>query len=723
MNTTYLSHRRALACKFGSAFLVVWRRNRGNLQAKVFFFPSKRYCLRWSSAMVAPLYVENVLDRFTKVKKIKNGWEAQCPSHDDSKPSLNIAIGKQGSILLCCHAGCPVEKIVAAVGLGMKDLFPAQTDEIVATYDYLDADGELLFQVVRHSSKRFHQRRPSGNGGWIDNLEGVQRVLYHLPEILAAPADQPAFLTEGEKDADNLRKLGLLATTNPGGAGKWRDEYAEALEGRPVFVIPDNDDAGQAHAKDILASLPSARIIHLPGLKKKGDVSDWISAGGTREDLLRIIRETPSTNGHAKVSIFDGITKLVPWPDPINEKAYHGIAGELARRIAPETEADPLAILIQFMVAFGNVIGRSAYFQVERTRHYLNLFAVLVGRTSRGRKGTAMGWVEDLLRQSGDSDWIDKRVGHGLSSGEGLISEVRDPVEKNETDKETGQTKTVIIDAGESDKRLLIVEEEFAGVLVVANRDGNTLSSILRQSWDSGRLRTMTKQSRMKATGAHISIIGHVTKVELVKRMREVEVANGFANRFLWVCVKRSQLLPFGGGEPDLSDLIPTLQEIIIRAKFTGKMGRTDEGRKYWASIYPSLNEEKGGSLGMLTDRGSAQVLRLSCIYALLDGSIMVDLCHIEAALALWRYCEASCQFIFGESTGNTMADEIYEALAAAGSNGLSRREIFVDVFQKHKSSKQISDALGVLRDGNMAAVEVQQPETGRPKEIWKCAY
>jgi hypothetical protein len=164
--------------------------------------------------------------------------------------------------------------------------------EIAATYDYRGADGRLRFQVVRRADKSFAQRRPDGAGGWVWNLDGVDRVLYRLPELLDAGPDERVFVAEGEKDVDRLRALGFTATCNPEGAGKWRPEYAGWFRHRPVVVLPDNDQAGRDHARDITRGLDrvaaSVRVVELTGLPLKGDVSDWLDAGGSADVLDRI---------------------------------------------------------------------------------------------------------------------------------------------------------------------------------------------------------------------------------------------------------------------------------------------------------------------------------------------------------------------------------------------------------------------------------------------------
>ena len=232
------------------------------------------------------------------------------------------------------------------------------------------------------------------------------------------------------------------------------------------------------------------------------------------------------------------------WPEPLDPAAFHGLAGQIVETIAPHSEADPAALLGQFLVALGNVVGRHAHFQVEATCHYLNLFLVLVGDTAKARKGTSWDHIrrlfeeverESLLQPVGAESWAD-RLESGLSSGEGLIWAVRD----------AGTDEKNTADLGVQDKRRLVVEGEFASPLKMTQRAGNTLSPVVRNAWDSGNLQTLTKNSPARATGAYISIVGHITREELRRELTTTEQGNGFANRFLWMCVKRSRLLPGG---------------------------------------------------------------------------------------------------------------------------------------------------------------------------------
>src|SRR5262249_32488465 len=279
-----------------------------------------------------------------------------------------------------------------------------------------------------------------------------------------------------------------------------------------------------------------------------------------------------------------------PWPKPLAEEAYHGLAGEYVRALEPHTEADPAALLLQFLVGFGNAVGPSPHFVAEEDTHRLNEFVVLVGKTAKGRKGSSWGRARRILAAL-DQTWADTRILGGLSSGEGLIFAVRDKLTK----KGKGGTETV--DEGVADKRLLVYEAEFSGVLKQVERQGNTLSATLRQAWETGNLRTLTKQSPTVATGAHISTIGHCTAEELRRYLSETEAANGLGNRHLWVCVKRSKVLP-EGGRPDekmLADLQRRLCEAYQEARYVGELRRDAESRAVWHEVYEQLSEGRPG--------------------------------------------------------------------------------------------------------------------------------
>lgn len=266
---------------------------------------------------------DRVLARFECLRQGREGrtWYARCPAHEDRHPSLFLFVGKKdGRLIARCRGGkgCPWREIVTASGTDPEDWFPPEMRRerrkilmpqrrIVGLYEYRDESDRLLYQVVRYDPKDFRQRRPdpSTKSGWSWDLQGVRRVLYRLPDLLKRP-EAPVIIVEGEADVETLRRYRLLATTNVGGTGMgWREEYSLMLMGRRVAIIPDNDDAGRQHAAVVagnllLAGVASLRIVHLPGLEPRGDVTDWLekylrhaTPAEKRAALLGQIRRAP----------------------------------------------------------------------------------------------------------------------------------------------------------------------------------------------------------------------------------------------------------------------------------------------------------------------------------------------------------------------------------------------------------------------------------------------
>ena len=404
------------------------------------------------------------------------------------------------------------------------------------------------------------------------------------------------------------------------------------------------------------------------------------------------------------------------WPRPLGADALIGVAGEFVRTIEPHTEADPAALLVQFLVAFGSVIGRGPHFQVEADRHGTNLFACLVGSTSKGRKGTSFGHVRRHFRGI-DPDW---RIVGGLSTGEGLISAVRDAVEREEPirseqdNKVTGYQR-VRTDPGVSDKRLLALAPEFASVLKVLCREGNTLSPTLRDAWDGVDLSTLTKNSPATATGAHVSVIAHVTREELTRLITAEDAANGFGNRFLCVCTRRSKLLPEGGRVPAdaLREVTERTRAAIDHAHDAGLLDRDDPARAAWREAYECLGAARPGLLGAMTSRAEAQVVRLSLLYALLDRADRVGVPHLRAALEVWRYCDDSARYAFGASLGNRDAERLLAAIRGAP-DGLTTTDVH-GALGRHRTREQVHAALEALLDAGQVTRH-EEPTAGRPR-------
>jgi 5S rRNA maturation endonuclease (ribonuclease M5) len=255
---------------------------------------------------------ERVLDRFEGARRLRDDeWMVLCPAHGDRNPSLHVT-HREGRWLLFCHAGCSLEDVLARAGLEQRDLFDERGDghrEIEAVYTYHDERGAALFEVVRFMGKQFRQRTPDGSWG----LNGTRRVLYRLPKVLEAVAlGERVWIAEGEKDAIALAKLGVAATTNPMGAGKWRPKYSEALRGAKVTIVADRDGPGRDHARAVAHALEgvAAEVAVLEPPQDK-DVSDHIANGGAIEELVEL-ESYSSTRRSAVDKQLSGLP-FTPW--------------------------------------------------------------------------------------------------------------------------------------------------------------------------------------------------------------------------------------------------------------------------------------------------------------------------------------------------------------------------------------------------------------------------
>lgn len=412
------------------------------------------------------------------------------------------------------------------------------------------------------------------------------------------------------------------------------------------------------------------------------------------------------------------------WPAPMRHEAFHGLPGDFVHLVAPHTEADRQGLLLQLLAAAGNMIGRGPGLMADGAFHATVVWPVLIGASAKARKGTAWSRVRETLEHV-ERDWVETKVVGGLSTGEGLAYPIRDErrerrkAKKDEHGDEDGMVDD-IVDAGVSDKRLMVVETEFAQIFKALAREGNTLSIALRTLWDFGAAGGLTKRDPTRVTGGHVTVVGHCTVDELRAVVSDVDVANGLINRFLFACVKRSKLLPDGGFvPPDRVDEYVTHLAAVVRgaAEIDGPIARTEEARELWHHLYPRLTADVAGRLGQVTSRAEAQVLRLSLIYAVLDGRNLIDVEHLQAATAVWDYCAASAAYAFGAGVGDSMADKILGALRNQRA-GLTRSQIR-ELVGGRETEERIELAVGRLQRYRLAEMSLETDTGGRPAERW----
>ena len=410
-------------------------------------------------------------------------------------------------------------------------------------------------------------------------------------------------------------------------------------------------------------------------------------------------------------------------PSAMRQEAFHGLAGEVVNIVAPVTEACPEALLVQLLVCLGNAIGRDPWFN-QADYHHTNEYMVLVGDTGAGRKGTSLRAIRGLLKEV-DPGWDKNCVHKGIQTGEALISAIRDDKviidKKGKANPVTGEVPTMI-QKGVDDKRMLIVEEEFARFLGVGLRKGNPLSATVREAFDSPLyLSAKSKTDPETATGAHVSLLAHVTPIELLSILNRVEVGNGFINRMLFIESRETKRMP-RAIVPDwleYPELIRNIKDAIEFAKNSGRMQWSHESGTMWDNWYKTRHIS-GGSIGSILARAEAHVLRLAMIYALLDWRTEISVRHLKAAMAVWDYAAQSAKRIFGNTTGDKLADRIY---AFTLRNGASSRTDIHEALNRNVSSADIDMALFTLvgsglvkispEERNGALVELVSPVTG----------
>ncbi len=406
------------------------------------------------------------------------------------------------------------------------------------------------------------------------------------------------------------------------------------------------------------------------------------------------------------------------WP-VMDARAYRGIAKDFIDLATRDSEADPAAILGTLIVRFGVEVGPETYMNVGDTKHRARTATVVVGASGKSRKGTSgkpVARLFDLVDVDSHTPYFPSRASKGpFSSGEGIIYAIRDAVTKWDSKDQC----EVVVDPGIEDKRLFVLDEEFGGVLANTKREGNTLSMIIRQAWDSGNFDPLTKNNKTTATGGHVGWVSHITLQELHAKLNESEGFNGFANRILWVCAKRTKLIPDPQPMPEqeLLEIQKRLIRILRQVRGGKVIKMTAAARQAWQDhYYADLTEDRPGLMGCVTNRGEAQSLRLAMIYCLLDGETEISLDHLKAGIAFWDYCRQSAAYIFHGRQTDTTAQTIIEALKKGPLSGTKIHQLF----NNHVSKDRLEIALSELIASNQVVFEKQKNQKGAPTKIYR---
>jgi hypothetical protein len=394
------------------------------------------------------------------------------------------------------------------------------------------------------------------------------------------------------------------------------------------------------------------------------------------------------------------------WPAPMSEDAFYGVAGDFVRLVEDQTEADPHALLASFLLMSSLLFGRRVYVRVGKTKHFCNEYVALVGPTgSGGRKGMSLDYAASIFDEK--FPWISKQRFYGISSGEGLIQKMMPSTEYEDSMRDV--------------RSYLGVLTELAVLMTVSAREGNTASMVVRQAWDGQTLESPSKKSPLRAENAFLSFIGHITPKELLATLTTTDRANGLANRFMFLAVRRSKELPEGGEDVSLTEigerLIKARSVVLEHPGEMREMCRNAEAKHLWAVHYHYLITHSEDMTGAILSRAEAHVLRLSMLYALLDCSPDIQSVHVRAALAFWDYCKRSVEFYFGGSSGDPDGDRIVEF---ACEHGQIMRSNVHQLFNRNRTAEWEAGKLAQLvREGKLIP-DTGLDQQGHACEIWR---
>lgn len=492
----------------------------------------------------------------------------------------------------------------------------ASKPRVVARYDYRDEKRQLLFQVGRLEPKEFRQRRPDGKGAWIYNLDGVRRAPYRLPELVAALVDERVFVPEGEKDADALAKLGLAATTNPGGAGKWRNEYNAHFKARRVVILADNDAPGRKHARQVAHELLGVafetRIVELPGLAEKGDVSDWLAAGGTKEQLLALVEgakpvicedleEPPVTAVEAAPADDEDEAEDEAEAEPLTlpEAAWRGPFADYRAAMTGILEAPDSAHFAALWAAGAARLRRRVWTYYASTL-YPNVYLVNFGTT-------------------GDSKTSAQRIGIGLLPEDGSVKILRG----------VGSAEALgdwMIQPEDGVKASHLISLEELGTLLTRGAwDGSTLISFLTEAFDTPPVFEIPyRKNPVKVAEPTPTLLAGTTPDWFWKSMKEADFHGGFGNRLFFLT---------GPAKPPIAR--PTRPEALklapVRAALDrlsrvhpGEMDLAPDANELWEGFYRAWKETAANFeplLAAATKRIHTYAMKLPLVYAAFEGT------------------------------------------------------------------------------------------------------
>jgi hypothetical protein len=588
----------------------------------------------------------------------------------------------------------------------LKHLFAASVvtrrGKPVVAWQYSDWDGKPLAIKLRLSANShdtyFEPADPHVPYG-LNNPS--------LKNMIAGTYD--LILAEGETDTHTFASWGLPVIGISGAEG-WFPEYAEepvVANARRVFISEHADSGGKKFKDKILKTLPQALVLRLPA-KDANELHMANPPDFTSEDAM--FGRMPFIQ-HVDIAIQAATLEKVMQrpktrkakPQPMREEAFYGLAGRAVELLEPYLEADRAAILTSFLGTVGLLFQREAYCKVVADYHYPVDYYLTVGTSAIARKGNATNAVLELLEKV--QPGFKSKIIHGLSTGQGLVKTlIKKKPEDQEDSTEDGNAPAEAIAPA-----VLIEISEFSELLAVMKRDENTLSAVVRDAWDGKPLAVTTRVDPLKVHNVSLATIAHITASELTKKLTSTDRANGFANRFLFVYSERAKLLPRGDSlNLDASEVIAGIRAAVNKAQGRGLVRRDEATEEIWAEEYKRLTTRGDSMVDTILNRADAHTLRLSLLYALLDGSPVIDRDHLRAALAFWDYAEESVRYIFG----NSVAPEDEKILDSLKDGPLTIGEIRRRAFGDNKPSEWVAEKLMALVEQRMVRPCVKEYKT-----------
>jgi len=623
--------------------------------------------------MARPRDFNDILAKLPDAKKSGDEWIASCPCPGHKTPVKHLSVKDAGGkALVYCHPNGKHTETEIRQALGFDSLTYSQNGRegkvtppvIEAVYKYVSAEG-VPWEVVRTKPKGFHQRRPDGKGGYIRNIRGLTPTLYHQDDIVKAIAKgDPVYVVEGEKDCNNLWEIGVVATTNPMGAGKWRDSYSDTLRGADIVIIPDNDEPGYQHALKVASSCHGKakriRLLELPGNSK--DISHWLEAGHTREEFNNLILQAkdydPSIAAKMKQDI-RGTTWMVPVVPDLPEIAWQGLFKDYRELVAETTEATDAFHYATFCQVLGLTLGRRIYVW-HATRLYPNFYICLVGRSGLTRKDTCWTRASDILGRLNDTSLGSEesppfRIVRGIRSYEGLLDELN----------------------GERKVRLILLSE-LLSLLSKAKQEslGNIVPQLTELYDCPNVVNPPVHQKKIIAREPFVSIMAGTTQAWLQKALSERDIYGGFANRWLyfWGLPKDPKPNPPKVDDRKRNELLKEINQVRLWAEsvedgeITISEGADNLFSEYYRDYYWKCQQE--GLVPTLIVRIQDFIWKLALLYAAMNLSQTIKPEDLRPAIAVGNYLEMSVAEVFrnfSETIGKQSESRVLEHLKSEG--------------------------------------------------------